>query len=155
MFGWFKKRPPRPPAAGSEPRDWLNMKAEMDGRPVFIRMHASLRDPAVQRAYGHQISTRITFHELQENGLPSSDEELTAVDELEDWLKDRLEASSHTLLALVLTGYGVRDCYFYSSDPQSAIRVWEQELQPNIRSHQVAFEIRPDPQWEMYRRFLG
>lgn len=155
MFGWFKKREPQEPAAISEPRDWVNIKAEMSGRPVFIRLRASLRDPAVQRAYGHEICTRITFHQLQDNGLPSSDEELTAVDELEDWLKDRLEASSRTLLALVVTGYGVRDCFFYSSDPQSDIRVWEQELQPSIHSHQVTFNIRPDPQWQMYKRFLG
>ena len=61
MFGWFKKREPEP-AAASEPRDWMNMKAEMSGRPVFIRLRASLRDPAVQRDYGHEICTRITFH---------------------------------------------------------------------------------------------
>ena len=155
MFGWFKKRPPDSPALMNDPRDWANMKGEIGGEPVFIRIRTSLRDPALQRAYGHEISTQINFRELQDNGLPSSEEELTAVDELEDWLKDRLESSSRSLLGLVLTGSGVRVCYFYSADPQAAIRIWEQELQPNIRNHQVTFQIRPDPQWQMYRRFLG
>ena len=155
MFGWFKKRPQDQPGDTGEPRDWVNMKAEMSGRPVFIRIRASLRDQTVQRRYGHEICTRIVFHELQDNGLPSSDEELTAVDELEGWIMDRLESTSCNVLALVLTGYGVRDCFFYSSDPQAAIRIWDQELQPNIRSHRVTFDIRPEPQWQMYRRFLG
>jgi hypothetical protein len=58
------------------------------------------------------------------------------------------------VLALVITGDGVRVCYFYSADPRAAIRVLEQELQTNIHSHQVTFRVRPDREWQMYRSFL-
>jgi Family of unknown function (DUF695) len=70
-------------------------------------------------------------------------------------LKDRLEAASRSLLGLVITGDGVRTCYFYSADPKTAVQLWEQELQPNVRGHQVVFTVRPDPQWKMYRSFLA
>ena len=54
-----------------------------------------------------------------------------------------------------ITGDGVRVCYFYSADPSTAVRVWEEELQPNIHSRQVTFRVRPGAGWQMYRRFLG
>jgi hypothetical protein len=155
MFGWFKKRPPAMPAANSEARDWANMRGELGSKTVFVRIRTSLRARSAQVSYEHEITVEIAFHELQENGLPSSHEELTAVDELEDWLKDRLESASRSVLGLVITGDGVRVCYFYSADPRTAIRVWEEELQPNVHSHQLTFRVRPDPEWQMYRSFLG
>jgi uncharacterized protein DUF695 len=155
MFGWFKKPAPPAPALQSDARDWANMQGEMGGMPVFIRIRTSLRDRAIQANYGHQVSVEIAFHELRENGLPCSEKELTAVDQLEDWLVGRLESFSPTLLGLVITGDGARVCYFYTADPAQAIALWEQQFQPHIRSHQVTFQIRPDPGWEMYRRFLG
>jgi len=155
MFGWFKRRTLPGPPAGSEPRDWANMRGEINGRPAFIRIRTSLSQPAARMGYDHEITAQIAFHELQDNGLPASDEELTAVDELEDWIKAHLESASPSVLGLVITGSGVRVCYFYSADPQAAIRVWETQLQPHIGGQQVTFQIRPDAQWQMYRRFLG
>jgi hypothetical protein len=154
MFGWFKKPAAPAPASKSEPSEWMNLRGEMSGNPVFVRICTSLQAPAARAGYSHEITVEIEFHELQDNGLPSSEEELTEVDELEDWLKDRLESASRTLLGLIVTGDGVRVCYFYSADPQAAIRVWEQELQPNIQSHKVVFRVRPDAEWQMYGKFL-
>jgi hypothetical protein len=155
MFGWFKKRPPAVPSTEAEPRDWANLRGEFDGKPVFVRMRTSLRGKAARAGYDHEITVEIAFHKLQGNGLPASSEELTEVDELEDWLKDRLESASRSVLTLIVTGDGVRICYFYSADPRAAVRVWEEELQPNIDSHQVTFHVRPDEKWQMYRSFLA
>ena len=66
----------------------------------------------------------------------------------------RVVLDSGEITSLVITGDGVRVCYFYSADPSMAIRVWQQELQPNVHSHQVTFRVRPDAEWQMYRSFL-
>jgi hypothetical protein len=146
MFGWFKRRPPAVPSSESAARDWANLRGVRGGKAVFVRICTSFRERSVQASYNHEITAEIAFHELQANGLPASHEELTAVDELEEWLKDRLESASRSVLGLVITGY--------SADPKTAVRVWE-ELQPKVHSHQVTFRVRPDVEWQMYRSFLA
>jgi hypothetical protein len=155
MFGWFKKRPPAPPPSDGGARDWVNLRGEQDGEPVFVRLRASLRPRSAQAGYPHEVAAEIAFHEVRDNGLPSSSEELTAVDELEDWLKDALESSSRTVLALVTTGHGVRVCTFYTADPEEVLRVWEEEVQPKVRSHRVTLTVQADPAWRAFRRYLG
>jgi Family of unknown function (DUF695) len=155
MFDWFKKRSPPPPPAEGGAREWVNMRCELGGKPVFVRIRSSLRPRSARAGYGHEVAAAIAFHEVRDNGLPSSSEELTEVDELEDWLKDRLESASRSVLALVTTGDGVRVCYFYSAEPDEAVRVWEEELQPKVRSHRVTLTVRPDEEWQAFRRFLG
>jgi hypothetical protein len=121
------------------------LRGELGGKAVFVRIRTSLRERSTQAGYDHEITAEIAFHELQANGLPASHEELTVVDELEDRLKDRLEVASRSVLGLVITGDGVRVCYFYSANPRAAIRVWEEEWQPNVQSHQVTFRGAPRP----------
>jgi hypothetical protein len=147
MVGWFKGKP-------AEPRDWANLQAEMQGgMPLFARIRTSLADRRVQAKYGHEIAVVLHMLESDETGMPTSGEELDALDALEDRFKDRLEQGGTAVLALVVTTEGTRTLYFYSADPQPAIRAWERELQPTIRDRRVTFDIQPDAAWEAYRCF--
>lgn len=147
MFGWFKGKP-------AEPRDWSNLQAELEGgMPLFVRIRTSLADRQVQTRYGHEIAVVLEILDADETGMPTSEEELDALDVLEDLFKDRLEQSGNAVLALVVTTGGTRTLYFYSADPHSAIRAWESEIQPTILNRRVSFDIQPDPEWEAYRCF--
>lgn len=150
MFGWFKGKS----AKTTEPRDWANLQAEIQGGlPLFARIRTSLADRRVQARYGHEIAVVLQILEPDESGMPASGEELDAIDALEDRFKNHLEQGGTAVLALVVTTEGTRTLYFYSADPQPAIRTWETELQPTIRNRRVTFDIQPDPAWEAYRCF--
>jgi hypothetical protein len=55
---------------------------------------------------------------------------------------------------VVVTTDGRRDLIFYTSNPSSAIRWFEEELGPRMQTHHVEFTIHPDANWETYRRFM-
>ena len=150
MFGWFKRKSAEP----VEPRDWANLQAEIEsGMPLFARIRTSLADHRVQARYGHEIAVILHILDPDESGMPSSEEELDALDVLEDQFKDHLEQGGAAVLALVVTTEGTRTLYFYTADPQAAIQAWERELQPTIQDRRVTFDIQPDPEWGAYRCF--
>lgn len=84
------------------------MKGEIEGLPAFMRLDAGLKKSAGHPDFGHEILVVIGFNSANENGLPSSKEDLTEVDELEERIKDHLESEQTAILALILTHGGVR-----------------------------------------------
>jgi hypothetical protein len=144
--------------AGPIPRDpegrgWVNMKGTIQGLPAYIRFDSTLKKIAPHPDYRHEILVTIAFNSAEEDGLPSSEDDLCEADDIEDLFKSRLEKDETAVLALILTTGGVRELYFYSSDPDSAIRRWEKFLQPRMETHQVEFAVRPDPAWEIFHKF--
>ncbi len=151
---WPFSRKPAPISFDPNRSDWVNMKGEIEGLPAFMRLDAGLKKSAGHPDFGHEILVVIGFNSANENGLPSSKEDLTEVDELEERIKDHLESEQTAILALILTHGGVRQLYFYSSDPDRAIRQWEDNLRPQIETRSVEFFIRPEPKWEMYKLYI-
>jgi hypothetical protein len=133
--------------------DWVNMQGEIGGLPAFVRVNVGVKKLAPHPDYGHEILVSSAFNTAQENGLPASEEDLSQVDEIEELCKTELEKGQTALLVLVVTSGGVRELYFYSSDPEDAIRRWEAAIQPRIQTHEVEFRVRPDPDWEVYQQF--
>jgi hypothetical protein len=101
----------------------------------------------------HEVLVRVTFNDPSDQGLPSR-EELDIARRYEDWIAAHLQARCPVEKAVQMTGNGVRDVYFYCSDPAAALRAWEEELQPAIRSHQVAFYVRESPDREVLNNLL-
>jgi hypothetical protein len=132
---------------------WANAKGDLKGWPAYFRINTSLQDFAPCGGFDHEILILIHFNSAGDNGLPEDEDDLTAVDGIEDRIKDRLEADRTAVLALVITCEGARELYFYMADPKAAIQAWEDDLQPDIKTHRVRFEIRPDEDWRVYRKF--
>jgi hypothetical protein len=143
------KRPPVDPADCA----WLNAKGTIQDFPAYFRLNGSLKERAPCTGFEYEVLVLIYFNSTGDNGLPQSEKDLSAVDDIEDKFKDRLEATGSAILALVITTDGARELYFYSSDPDAAIAEWEEKLQPRMRTHKVEFKIRPDEEWDIYRKF--
>jgi Family of unknown function (DUF695) len=153
MWPFKKDRKAGPIVPDPEGRGWVNMKGTIQGLPAYIRYDSTLKKVAPHPDYRHEVLVTIAFNSARENGLPASEDDLCAVDDIEDLFKSRLEKDQTAVLALVITTGGVRELYFYSSDPDNAIRHWEDYLQPRMDTHQVEFVIRPDADWEIYHKF--
>jgi hypothetical protein len=131
---------------------WANARGTIGGLPAFIRINSTLQEIAPCPGFGHEALVRIAFNSAGDNGMPESEDDLTAVDEIEDCCKERLEAGGTAALALVITCDGARELYFYSSDPRAAVSAWE-SLQPRFTTHRVEFGVRPDDRWEVLGNF--
>ncbi len=153
MWPFDKGSKPGPIRRDPQGRGWVNMKGQIQGLPAYIRYDSTLKKIAPHPEYGYEILVTISFNSAGETGLPSDEDDLCAVDDIEDRFKDELEESDTAVLALILTTGGVRELYFYSSNPNRAIGRWEDELQPRMDTHHVEFVIRRDAKWEMYHRF--
>jgi hypothetical protein len=150
---WPFKKKSEPLNLDPERQDWMNMKGEIQGLPAFIRLDAGLKKVAPHADYGYEILVSISFNSAQDNGLPESEDDLCAVDDIEELFKTQLERGQNAVLALVITTGGVRELYFYCANPDLAVRRWEDFLQPRMETHQVHFVIRPDADWEVYHQF--
>jgi hypothetical protein len=149
----FKKRPPSPPDIELDLEgSWVNLRIDNDERPGFVRVNAGLKKIAGHPAYHHEAVISIPFHEVRDNGLPSSEEELTAVEEIEDKVRAALQANRESLLAVVHTRDGRRDLVFYTSNPEAVVAWFERQKLKKL-SHRLKLSLRPDARWETYRAY--
>jgi hypothetical protein len=132
---------------------WANAKGTIQGMPAFVRINTTLQEMGPCPGFGHEVSVLIHFTSAGDNGLPESEDDLSAVDEIEDLCKERLEAGGTAALALVITSGGTRELTFYSSDPQAAVTAWEYHIQPRVTTHRAELLVRPDGRWEALQQF--
>jgi hypothetical protein len=150
-----KRRPrPRPPITPDD-CEWANAQGTISGLPAYLRINATLEETAPWRGYDHEVMVAIKFNDVGETGMPTAEEDLNTVDEIEDRVKERLEADGKAILALVLTSDGRRELYFYTVDAKEAVRAWEEDLEPALTTHHVEIHVRPDAEWGVYRRLGG
>jgi hypothetical protein len=126
---------------------------ESEDRVAIVGLREGLLDHPARAEMDHEVLVLIGFNDVLDNGLPSSEEDLQSARDLEGWIGDCLRARCPTEKAVHVTGDGAREAWFYTADPVAAIEVWEKQLQPNISSHQVAFYVRHDPEWQVYNHF--
>lgn len=155
MAFWHRNRGPQRFVHSPGGCSWENARGHLGGLPAFLRVNATLRDHVPRPGFGHEIAVVIHFNSAGADGLPESEQDLSAVDEIEEGIKECLESSGTAVLAVVVTCDGVRRLYFYSSDAPAAIERRERELGPGMETHRVDFDIRPDPAWERYNEFAS
>lgn len=74
--------------------------------------------------------------------------------DLEEEIRRWFTESNESIFAGVITGGGVREFVFYTSNEAAAVAKAE-ALAREIRHHQLRFSVSDDPEWKSYKAFGG
>jgi len=104
----------------------------------------------VRRQFPRQFIVEWQFSDTQSNGLPSKGDYERAV-ELQGMMTAPLEEDSESLLAIISTGNGYREWYFYCRDPQVLATRFNQVVKG--QDFPVELHVGLDPEWKVYEEF--
>jgi hypothetical protein len=149
-----KVREKKYPPPGSLPLDqagWQAMQGSINDAPALVFLDAGLRQVAGHPAYDCRLVVTIPF-QARDDGMPDSDEELAAVQELGSHLADELQHEQQSLHALTVVTQGRRDLILYTHDARAAQQRLE-ELRAGA-SRTFEFDVSRDSFWGTYRTFI-
>ena len=115
---------------------------------VLVRWRSDLVVPELSRQYPRQFVVTWVFHDVQANGLPGPDEAQQA-QALEELLTPALEAADASVLALVSTGSGHREWFFYCSDPL-VLEARLNTVLSGMPPYPLELHTGLDPEWEVF-----
>src|SRR5579885_2318471 len=134
--------------------DWIGLKGKIAGKLALARANAGLKPVAGHPAYDRRLVVALPFNGVRDDGMPSTSEELHAIDDLEQRVMDSLQEGQRSLLAVTVTTNGRRDLIFYTADADAALeRV--AALRAEAGDHDLDTDVRLDTFWETYRNFVG
>jgi hypothetical protein len=146
------------PPPGSLPidleNDWQNMRGTINGSTALVLLHAGLRPFAGHPDYDCRVTVSIPFHGVNEDGLPTTEEEYVTVCDLGDRLADAVGEGQQALLAMTIMTQGRRDLIFYTSDADATLERVE-ALRAEATTYEVEASVERDTFWGMYRNFCG
>ncbi len=132
---------------------WDTYVAKFGGRPGSVLIDMGLMETAPDTRYPYLVITGPRAQKCDKNGIPDK-EEINQLEEI-------LGATSTFLMGVtphVLAGTFTYNCerlnYYYVKDT-SAIRSAIRRLyNRTYKDYQFAINIKPDPEWKIYRTFL-
>jgi hypothetical protein len=146
----------RYPPPGELPLDtegsWQGLRGVIDGAPAWVLLNTALRRFAGHPAYDRRLTVAIPFNQAGPDGMPASEKELTAVQDIGTRLGEALEEGQQSLLALTLMTRGRRKLVLYTSNADAARRRLD-ELRAGVETHRVEAGVEWDTFWGMYRSF--
>jgi hypothetical protein len=144
------------PPPGSLPldleNDWANMRGTINGSTALVLLHAGLRPFAGHPDYDRRVTVSVPFHGVNEDGLPTTEEEYVTVCNLGDRLSDAVGEGQQALLAMSIMTQGRRDLIFYTADADATLERVE-ELRGEAGTHEIEASVERDTFWGMYRSF--
>jgi hypothetical protein len=144
----FKKTPP---SLNELPRDgsWLLAQGLLEGKPVIVRMNASVEEFRGHPELAYQVGVAVPFKAPDKNGWPDP-EEFVALYQIEDLVHDTLEVQSRSVVVAVITTDGMREFVLYAVDPDE-VKSNHARLCKSVKSgHEVQLMIQSDPEWNVF-----
>ena len=105
-----------------------------------------------RKRFPSQFIVEWKFSDSQPNGLPSTVEHEQAV-ALEQMIRAPLESDGAAILAIITTGNGYRELYFYCRDPQ----LLASRFNDVVKGRELPVELHAgfDPDWKVYQQFTA
>jgi len=132
--------------------EWLNGEQSLGGETALVRKNVSLSN--LRRLdYPYELIVHLVYEELQDDGLPGSQEEFELLDSNEELIANLFCEQHDAKFALVVTSNGVRDQFLYLprllSDDEIANKLDALSL-----SVDYDFGIRKNSDWTIYSNAL-
>ena len=124
---------------------------EEEGTVILCRYRQSIPIDT-RRRLPHQFIVEWKFSDVRPNGLPPKVEHELAV-ELQNMMTAPLEGDGEAVLAIISTGNGHREWYFYCRDPQ--VLATRFNVVVNGRGFPVELHAGFDPEWKVYDEFTS
>jgi hypothetical protein len=157
LVGVFdEEKEKRCPPPGSLPLDpggnWDALRGTVDGAPALILLNADLRRFAGHPDYDRRLTVTIPFNQARADGLPATEKEYLAVQDIGTRVGDALKEDQESLLALSMMRQGRRELAFYTSNAGAALRRLD-AVRAGVETHRVEADVEWDTFWGMYRSF--
>jgi hypothetical protein len=130
---------------------WILGKWQRAGFPVVVRIAKAYGGFGGVHGYGHRVIVAVELREPTSSGLPSGTE-YDDLNAFEQRISLLLEADNESLAALVVTGNGLRDIFFYTKEPEKVAQKLK-NARPSLTSHSFQFDIQAEPDWQTYEFF--
>lgn len=130
---------------------WSISQGQQNGKVMIVRSNTGYKEFGSVPGYEHQVGIAIRLKEVEETGLPTPAEGELLWD-LEDTICESLEEEAESLFVATITTGGMREFVFYTREPLSVKRRFEQ-LQKQVTSHEMQLMIQPDRVWGAFARF--
>lgn len=124
---------------------------EENGQPVIIRCMQIVPNEIIESEYSYNIHISWDFNKNFNNGMP--DDDLNNKHNILESILAPLDTQGISYLAVVVTGNGHKDWFWYVKDVAS----WMSSLNSLLADHDVypiKIEINQDTDWSIYHDFL-
>lgn len=131
---------------------WANGRGRLGGHATHLRKNMSLR-PSLQRTHPYCVILNLIYHERAPDGLPGDEQELYRLDRAEEALADRFVSECNAHFAVVVTGDGTRDLFFFLPRSTSRQQIAQiiQAVAPEV---DFDFSLHHDPAWRPYHDLM-
>lgn len=133
--------------------EWQAMQGKIDGSPALVLLNTGLRGVAGHPAYDHRLEVSVPFNRARADGMPATEEEYLATQDLGTRLGEALEQDQESLLAATIMTKGRRDLILYTHNAASALGRLE-GLRAEVSTHRVEARVERDTFWALYRSLL-
>ncbi|NHZ64640.1 DUF695 domain-containing protein [Massilia genomosp. 1] len=130
---------------------WTLAEGSHGDGPMLVRINNSARRWAGHPELGIRVGFAIALNHPNPGGLPDA-EENRIISELEDRIRERLQAGGPVVHALAITTGTFKEFVFYLKNGECIGPVHEQ-LRAEVSSHQIQCMAYLDPQWDVYASF--
>jgi uncharacterized protein DUF695 len=131
---------------------WQGLSGKIDGAPALVLLNTALRRFVGHPAYDRRLTVAIPFNQADPDGMPASQKEFAAVQDIGTRLGEALEEGQQCLLALTLMTQGRRQLILYTSDAEAALRRLD-KARAEVETHRVEADVEWDTFWGTYRSF--
>jgi hypothetical protein len=138
-------------AAAAAADDWNILQGTFEGRPMFARFNPGFRAASDRGEYGIQVGVAIPLNAPNEHGLPAPPE-LEQLDQIEDEVVEK--ARDRAVLVGVFTTSSMREFVLYTRT-SDWVESFHHELEVAVPTHEVQCMAQRDPDWNVYRTFVG
>ncbi|UOD28541.1 DUF695 domain-containing protein [Massilia violaceinigra] len=130
---------------------WTIAEGTHGDGPMLVRINTSAKRWAGHPELGIRVGFAIPLNHPNPGGLPDA-EENRVVGELEDRIRELLQAGGPVVHALAITTGTFKEFVFYLKNGECIGPVHEQ-LRAEVTSHQIQCMAYRDPEWDVYASF--
>ena len=134
------------------PQNWDFFMCRIDEKPSSIRVNLALYDIAPIENYTKRIQLVVKMQNPTPEGL-SSNEEFNTLNEIEDFLYDKLILLGVITAGVVKTN-GSLEIHMYTQNIEGVEETCKEVLQNNFPTYEWKIWIDEDANWDIYFNFL-
>lgn len=150
----FSTKEPLNPEKLPVPEAWTQRSGHNDiGKPMLIRAHTGYSKFKGVAGYAHHVSVAVPMVDTTRDGFPNPGE-VEELKRIENDICQILESKRESLFVASTTIPGIREYIFYTCNPDSVQRKFDNDVAARVFTHRVHLKMQPDKDWGIYRKLL-
>ena len=120
-------------------------------KPMIVRINQAMEKIIEHPAFKHQVGIAIPLNDPRPDGFCDKHES-QQIAAIEDQICDLLSANNESLYCIAISGDGMCEFVFYTSNPEGVKQYFE-SLRTTVDTHELQMIIQHDPEWKIFQQF--